>query len=47
MLQVDRAHQLLLLVIQVLKYLFADEHFVTLPSAEYLDSLPRDLGDRV
>lgn len=39
--------QLLLLVVQGLKSLFADENFVTLLRAEGQDSLPRYLADRV
>ena len=47
MLKADHAHQQLLLVVQGLKRLFADEHFVTLLRAEGLDSLPKYLADRI
>lgn len=47
MLKADHARQQLLLVIQALKQLFADEHFVTLLRAEGLDTLPKYLADRL
>ncbi len=47
MLKADHADQQLLLVVQGLKRLFADEHFVTLLRAEGLDSLPKYLADRI
>ncbi|MBX9469917.1 MAG: ParB N-terminal domain-containing protein [Rhizobium sp.] len=47
MLKADHAHQQLLLVVQGLKRLFADEHFVTLLRAEGLDSLAKYLADRI
>jgi ParB family transcriptional regulator, chromosome partitioning protein len=47
MLKADHPHQQLLLVVQGLKRLFADEHFVTLLRAEGLDSLPKYLADRI
>lgn len=46
-LKAEHAHQLLLLVIQGLKSLFADENFVTLLRAEGLDTLPKYLADRI
>ncbi|WP_206050313.1 ParB N-terminal domain-containing protein [Oceaniglobus ichthyenteri] len=46
-LKAEHAQQQLLLVVQGLKSLFADEHFVTLLRAEGLDSLPKYLADRV
>lgn len=45
MLKADHAHQQLLLVVQGLKRLFADEHFVTRLRAEGLDSLPKYFAD--
>jgi ParB family chromosome partitioning protein len=47
MLKADHAHQQLLLVVQGLKWLFADENFVTLLRAEGLDTLPKYLADRI
>ena len=47
MLKADHAHQQLLLVVQGLKRLFADENFVTLLRAEGLDTLPKYLADRI
>jgi ParB family chromosome partitioning protein len=47
MLKANNNHQQLLLVIQGLKHLFADERFVTLLRAEGLDSLPKHLADRI
>lgn len=47
MLKADHAHQQLLLVVQGLKRLFADENFVTLLRAEGLDSLPKYLADGI
>ena len=47
MLKADHAHQQLLLVVQGLKRLLADENFVTLLRAEGLDSLPKYLADRI
>ncbi len=41
MLKADNAHQQLLLVVQGLKRLFADEHFVMLLLAEGVDNLPK------
>ena len=46
-LKAEHAQQQLLLVVQGLKSLFADENFVTLLRAEGLDSLPKSLADRV
>ena len=46
-LKAEHAHQRLLLVVQGLKKLFADEHFVNLLRAEALDSLPKYLADRI
>jgi len=46
-LKAEHAHQQLLLVVQGLKSLFADENFVTLLRAEGLDSLPKYLADRI
>ncbi|WP_295513170.1 ParB N-terminal domain-containing protein [uncultured Sulfitobacter sp.] len=46
-LKAEHAQQQLLLVVQGLKSLFADENFVTLLRAEGLDSLPKYLADRV
>ena len=43
-LKAEHAHQQLLLVVQGLKTLFADENFVTLLRAEGLDTLPKYLG---
>ncbi len=43
-LKAERAHQRLLLVVQGLKKLFADEHFVNLLRAEGLDTLPKYLA---
>jgi ParB family chromosome partitioning protein len=34
-------------VTEALRTLFADENFVTLLRAEGLDTLPRNLGDRI
>lgn len=47
MLKADHAHQQLLLVVQGLKRLFADENFVTLLRAEGLETLPKYLADRI
>ena len=46
-LKAEHAHQRLLLVVQGLKKLFADEHFVNLLRAEALDTLPKYLADRI
>ena len=46
-LKAEHAHQRLLLVVQGLKKLFADEHFVNLVRAEGLDTLPKYLADRI
>jgi len=46
-LKAEHAHQRLLLVVQGLKKLFADEHFVNLLRAEGLDTLPRYLAERI
>ena len=46
-LKAEHAHQRLLLVVQGLKKLCADEHFVNLLRAEALDSLPKYLADRI
>ena len=46
-LKAEHAHQRLLLVVQGLKKLFADEHFVTLLRAEGLDTLPKYLAERI
>ncbi len=46
-LKAEHAHQQLLLVVQGLKSLFADENFVTLLRAEGLDTLPKYLADRI
>jgi ParB family transcriptional regulator, chromosome partitioning protein len=46
-LKAEHAQQRLLLVIQGLKSLFADENFVTLLRAEGLDTLPKYLAERV
>jgi len=46
-LKAEHAQQQLLLVIQGLKSLFADENFVTLLRAEGLDTLPKYLAERV
>ena len=46
-LKAEHAHQRLLLVVQGLKKLFADEHFVTLLRAEGLDDLPKYLAERI
>ena len=47
MLKADHAYQQLLLVVQGLKRLFADENFVTLLRAEGLATLPKYLADRI
>jgi len=47
MLKTEHAQQQLLLVIQGIKRLFADENFVTLLRAEGLDTLPKYLADRI
>jgi ParB family chromosome partitioning protein len=47
MLKADHAHQQLLLVVEGLRQLFADENFLTLLRAERLDTLPRYLADRI
>jgi len=46
-LKAEHAHQQLLLVLQGLTSLFADENFVTLLRAEGLDTLPKYLADRI
>lgn len=46
-LKAEHAHQRLLLVVQGLKKLFADENFLTLLRAEGLDSLPKYLAERI
>ena len=46
-LKAEHAHQRLLLVVQGLKKLFADEHFVNLLRAEGLDSPPKCLAERI
>ena len=46
-LKAEHAYQRLLLVVQGLKKLFADEHFVTLLRAEGLDTLPKYLAERI
>ena len=46
-LKAEHAHQRLLLVVQGLKKLFADENFVNLLRAEGLDSLPKYLSERI
>ena len=46
-LKAEHAHQRLLLVVQGLKTLFADEHFVNLLRAEQLDTLPKCLAERI
>ena len=46
-LKAEHAHQRLLLVVQGLKKLFADEHFVNLLRAEGLDTLPKYLPERI
>lgn len=46
-LKAEHAHQQLLLVVEGLKSLFADENFVTLLRAEGLDTLPKYLADRI
>lgn len=46
-LKAEHAQQQLLLVVQGLKSLFADENFVTLLRAEGLETLPKYLADRV
>ena len=46
-LKAEHAHQRLLLVVQGLKKLFADEHFVNLLRAEGLDDLPKYLAERL
>lgn len=46
-LKADHARQQLLLVVQALKRLFDDEHFVTLLRAEGLDTLPKYLAERI
>jgi len=46
-LKAEHAHQQLLLVVQGLKTLFADENFVTLLRAEGLGTLPKYLADRI
>ena len=43
-LKAEHAHQRLLLVVQGLKKLFGDEHFVNLLPAEGLDTLPQYLA---
>ena len=46
-LKAEHAHQRLLLVVQGLKKLFADDNFVNLLRAEGLDNLPQYLADRI
>jgi len=46
-LKAEHAHQRLLLVVQGLKKLFADENFFTLLRAEGLDTLPKYLAERI
>jgi len=46
-LKAEHVHQRLLLVVQGLKKLFADENFVTLLRAEGLDTLPKYLAERI
>jgi len=46
-LKAEHAHQRLLLVVQGLKKLFADEHFVTLLRAEGLEDVPKYLAERI
>ena len=46
-LKAEHAHQRLLLVVQGLKKLFADDNFVNLLRAEGLDNLPKYLADRI
>ena len=46
-LKAEHAHQRLLLEVQGLKKLFADEHFVNLLRAEGLDTLPKYLADQI
>ena len=46
-LKAEYAQQRLLLVVQGLKTLFADEHFVTLLRAEQLDTLPKYLAEKI
>jgi ParB family chromosome partitioning protein len=46
-LKAEHAHQRLLLVVQGLKKLYADEHFVNLLRAEGLDTLPKYLAERI
>ena len=47
MLKAEHVHQRLLLVVQGLKTLFADEHFVNLLRAEQLDTLPKYLAEKI
>lgn len=46
-LKAEHAHQRLLLVVQGLKKLFADDNFVNLLRAEGLDNLPKYLAERI
>jgi ParB family chromosome partitioning protein len=46
-LKAEHAHQRLLLVVQGLKKLFADDNFVNLLRAEGLDNLPKYLSERI
>lgn len=46
-LKAEHAHQRLLLVVQGLKKLFADEHFVNLLRAEGADTMPKYLAERI
>jgi ParB family chromosome partitioning protein len=46
-LKAEHAHQRLLLVVQGLKKLFADDNFVNLLRAEGLDTLPKYLSERI
>jgi ParB family chromosome partitioning protein len=43
----DATRDRLIFVVEALRKLVADEHFVTLLRAEGLDTLPRNIGDRL
>ena len=43
----DATRECLVFVVEALRTLLADEHFITLLRAEGLDTLPRKLGDRL
>jgi ParB family chromosome partitioning protein len=43
----DATRDRLIFVVEALRKLVADEHFVTLLRAEGLDTLPRNLSDRL